>query len=107
MIKISGKVKQIFETKVFGNFEKRTFWVEEVAEKYPNTWQLELWKDDCNMADSFSEGDYITCYIDIKGSAFQKKDGSGESVMNTLKCWNVEKDGKTFKAIKTSPSVSQ
>lgn len=100
MVKVSGKIKQIFESGVFGNFEKRLFWLEEVSEKFANTWQLELWQNDCSMIDNYKVGDYVTCYIDIKGKSFQKKDGSGESVINTLKCWNFEKDGKTFKEIK-------
>lgn len=96
MIKITGKIKKKFETNTFGNgFDKRLLWLEEVSEKYPNTWQLELWKQDCKMLDSFQEGDYVTCYIDLKGK-YWSRDGK-EGVMNSIKCWNIEKDGKAFK----------
>lgn len=100
MIKISGKIKSIFESETFGNFEKRVMWLEEVSDKYPSTWQLELWQTDCPMADSYNVGDYVTCYIDIKGKAYTNKTTGNEAVMNTLKCWNIEKDGKTYKEIK-------
>lgn len=104
MIKISGKVKRIFDAAVFGNFEKRVFWLEEVtnSERFPNTWQVELWKEDVGMMDSYKEGDYITCYVDIKGKlipAEKARDGK-DWVSNTIKCWNIEKDGKTHKEFK-------
>jgi hypothetical protein len=99
MIKLSGEIEKIFESEVKGSFEKRKLWLKQTLDKYPNTWQLECWQGDCNMLDSFSEGDFITCYIDIKGN--QWTNNNGTFVMNTLKCWNIEKDGKSFKEIKT------
>jgi len=106
MIKLSGKIKKKFETAVFGNFEKRTLWLEEVTSdnRFPNTWQLELWKEDTKMLDSYEEGDYVTCYVDIKGKLIPKeksRDGD-EWVSNTIKCWNIEKDGKAYKSMKNS-----
>jgi hypothetical protein len=102
MIKLSGKIREIFPTESFGQFEKkfekRVIWLEEVAEKYANTYSLELWGTDCPMADSYNVGDYVTCYIDIKGK-FYEKNGK-EGVINSLKCWNFEKDGKSYKESK-------
>jgi len=101
MIKLEGKIKEVFPIIPNPKFEKRIFWLQEVAaeSRYANTWQLELWKGDCSMLDNYNVGDYITAYIDIKGNSFTKKDGSGEAVGNTLKCWNIEKDGVSFKQI--------
>jgi hypothetical protein len=98
MIKVSGKIKEIFPTETFGTFEKRVVWLEEVAEKYANTYSLEIWGTDCPMADSYGVGDYVTAFIDIKGK-FYEKNGK-EGVINTLKCWNFEKDGKSYKEVK-------
>jgi hypothetical protein len=53
-----------------------------------------------NMASAYNVGDFVTCYVDIKGKMFEKRDGSGQGIITTLKCWNVEKEGKTFKEIK-------
>jgi hypothetical protein len=99
MVKLDGIIKNVFETKTFsGNFEKRIFWLQSISTEYPNTWQLELWKKDCAMIDSYKEGEYITAYIDIKGAHWKKPDGS-EFIMNSLKCWNIEKEVKLFKPI--------
>lgn len=97
MIKLSGKIKKVFATETFSNFEKRTFWLEEVSDKYPNTFQLELWKQDCPMIDNYELDDFVTVYVDIKGKYWNRNDKEG--VMNTLKCWNIEKEGKPFKQI--------
>jgi len=97
MIKLSGKIKKVFSTESFSNFEKRTFWLEEVSDKYPNTFQLELWKHDCTMIDNYELGDFVTVYVDIKGKYWNKNEKEG--VMNSLKCWNIEKEGKLFKQI--------
>lgn len=98
MIKLSGKIKEVFETQTFNSFQKRIFWLEDINEKYPNTWALELWKDDVEMIDNYKKGDFITCYIDIKGKYWESANGKS-GVMNTLKCWNIEKDGKLEKQI--------
>ena len=50
------------------------------------------------MIDSYDLGDYVTIYIDLKGK-YWSKDGK-EGITNTLKCWNIEKDGVPFKEIK-------
>lgn len=98
MIKLSGKILRVFDTETFGNFEKRVFWLEDVDEKYPNTWHLELWQGDTNMIDHYNVGDYITAYVDIRGKYWNKN--GKEGVMNSLKCWNIEKEGKSYKEIK-------
>jgi hypothetical protein len=49
------------------------------------------------MIDSYKAGDFVTAYIDIKGKYWEKN--GKEGVMNTLKCWNIEKDGKPYKEI--------
>lgn len=101
MIKVFGKIKEMFPSIVRGTFEKRLFWIEEVVEKYPNTFQLEFWNADCNMPEAMNlkQGDFITAYIDLKGKVFTKTDGA-EAVGNSMKCWNIEKEGVIFKEIK-------
>jgi hypothetical protein len=49
------------------------------------------------MIEEYKVGDFVTCYIDIKGKYWEKE--GREGVINTLKCWNIEKDGKSFKEI--------
>jgi hypothetical protein len=97
MYKLEGKIKKILEIKDYGTFKKRMFWLDDCAEKFKNIHCLELWKNDCEMIDNYKEGDWIIAYIDIKGILWEE-DGK-EVVKNTLKCWNIEKDGVTFKKI--------
>lgn len=98
MITLSGVITRIFETKEFNNFPKRVFWLDDKAEKFGNEWELMLWKKDVEMIDNYKVGDFVTVYIDIKGSKWVGRDGE-ERVTNTLKCWNIEKDGQLFKPI--------
>ena len=98
MIKLSGKLRKVFDAQTFPNFEKRVFWVDDISEKYPNTWQFELWGKDVEMIDHFQVGDFLTFYVDIRGKVWSNAEGK-EGVMNTIKCWNIEKDGKPFKEI--------
>lgn len=95
MVKLEGKIKQINDLEEYGTFQKRTFWLEDIAEQYPNIWLLEVWNKDIPMLDELQVGDFITAFVDIKGKL--TKDAS--KVINTLKCWNYEKDGKTYKKV--------
>lgn len=98
MIKIYGTIKKIMPTETLsGGFTKRLFWLDDEEDKYPNTFQFELWKDDVNMIDSYEVGDVVTCFIDLKGKHWKRDDKEG--VMNSLKCWNIEKNGKSYKKL--------
>jgi hypothetical protein len=99
MIKITGTIKKILPTQAMsGGFEKRIFWLLDDDQKYPNNFQLECWKADTIMLDDYNEGDKIIAYVDLKGKLFTGRDGE-EKIMNTMKCWNIEKDGKMWKKI--------
>jgi single-strand DNA-binding protein len=98
MNKISGTIVRIFDEETFGNnFTKRLFWLEDDAEKYKNTFQFETWKGDTVMLNDYKVGDFITVYYDVKGQKWEKN--GREGVMNTLKAWNIEHDGKYWKEI--------
>lgn len=101
MIKISGRICKIYPTVTRSeSFRKRIFWLAEQATEYaPNTWELELWNKDCDMIDAYNVGDFVTCYIDIKGKQYTKANGE-QAIMNTIKCWNFEKDGISVKNVR-------
>jgi hypothetical protein len=101
MNKLSGRITKIFDTISFGTFEKRKLWLEEVtnSERTPNTWELELWKGDCEMLNNYKEGDYVTCYVDIKGKVIPNGKDGKDWVANSLKVWNFEKDGVIAKKL--------
>lgn len=94
-ITVTGTIKQIFNSEVYGNFEKRVFWVEENTDKYPNTYQLEMQQGECNRLDSFKAGDKVECNIEVKGRWYHKN--GKEGVINTLKCWKLIKHGQEIK----------
>lgn len=97
MLKLEGKIAKVFE-KTDKGFEKRMFYLDDCAEKFRNMFVLELWKSDCSMIDSYNVGDWIIAYVDIKGISWT--DERGEVLAkNTLKCWNIEHNGKTHKPI--------
>jgi hypothetical protein len=99
MIKITGTIKKIEPTQTLsGGFEKRIFWFEDDDIKFPNTFQIETWKGDVKMLDEYQLEDKVTCYIDLKGKKFIGRDNE-ERILNTMKCWNIEKDGKLWKKI--------
>jgi len=98
MIKLIGKIKKILPTETFPNFLKKIIWLEETVDAYANMWMLEVWNKDVPMMDNYKEGDVVTAYVDIKGRYWQNNDGK-DGVINTLKCWNIEKDGLSFKKI--------
>ena len=98
MIKITGTIKKILPTQTLsGGFEKRIFWIED-DDKFKNTFQLECWKADTIMMDDYNVDDKVICYIDLKGKLFLGRDNE-EKVLNSMKCGNIEKDGKLWKKI--------
>ena len=61
------------------------------ATPWPNTWSLELWHDDTMEIDNHKVGDSVRCHIDIKGKLLTKRGTDQEFIINTLKCWRIEK----------------
>lgn len=100
--KFIGTIVTIFPVETFGNFEKRVVWVLDSSGKFPNTYAVEFWQNDVNMMDSYRAGDNVEMSIDVRGNHW-KKNGK-EGVINTLKCWRVEKVGST---VTSQPSAQQ
>lgn len=93
-VKITGTIDAIFTTEVIGNFQKRVFWLTDQDPKYPQTLQVEMHQADCSVLDGFAAGDTVDCHINLRGRMFERKDGSGKGVINTLRCWKLEKVSK-------------
>ena len=98
MQKLEGKILKVFESTEGNGFKKSMFYLDDCAEKFRNTYVFELWKYDCEMIDNYKVGDFIIVYFDIKGISWT--DSKGDVLAkNTLKCWNIEHNGKTHKPI--------
>jgi hypothetical protein len=91
---LQGVILKIKETQKIRDFWKREFWLQEMKteqNKYPNVWTLELWHDDTMEIDNFKKGDSVRCYVDIKGKLLTKKGTDQEFIINTLRCWQIQK----------------
>lgn len=100
---LDGIIFNIFPSEVYGNFEKRVMWIEEISEKqqYAEKWQIEFQQGDCNQLDFFKMGMHVTVTVDIKGKLFRK--GDKESVFTTLKATGIQLQGEGRKV----PSMRQ
>ena len=100
VVRVSGRITDIFPSITASNgFVKRQMWLQEITNNnFQNFLVVEFWKDDAAIADNYKVGDFVTCICDVNGRKFMKADGS-EAINQTLKCWNVEKDGVLFKQI--------
>lgn len=94
-IEVKGRITEIKNSEAFGNFEKRTFWVEETEGQYPNTYKLEAQQGMCNVLDKYYIGDEVECNVDVQGRKFTSKKTGQEGVINTLKCWKINKTGSS------------
>jgi hypothetical protein len=91
-VKISGHIVRIFPSETHGNFEKRRIWVKENEGEYPSQFELEAQQAYCKVLDGFKEGDVVNCSVSVRGRHWVKRDDpSKEGVMNTLKCWKIER----------------
>lgn len=93
-ITLRGVITMIGESQVFGNFEKRIFWIEEQNVQYPNSWQLECQQNDCNILDNFKIGQEVDCSINIRGRYWEKTEEGRSGVINTLRCWKITTIGQ-------------
>lgn len=86
-IKLTGVVTDVFPIENFSNFSKRAFWVKEPdTERYPQHWELELHGQDADRLKGVAIGDQVVCEVEIRGRKYNKRNGGGEGIMNSLKC---------------------
>lgn len=91
---LRGIIQTIFEVQKIGDFWKRVFWLQEMksaTNKWPNTWELELWHEDTGDIDMHKVGDAVRCHVDVEGKLLTKRGTDHEFIINILKCWKIEK----------------
>ena len=84
---LSGVILKIFDATINGRFEKREMWLKETSDQYPQTWKLEFQQGNCNLLDQFSEGDVVTCHVNLRGVLYQKN--GQDNVFNSMVCWKI------------------
>lgn len=93
-IEIKGVITDIFDTETIRNFEKRIFWLAQTGVEFPNDYQLECHQNDVNRLDDFNPGELVNCFVSVRGKAFNKKSNGEKIIINTLKCWKIERVGE-------------
>lgn len=84
-MEISGKITKMFDLKTFDSgFQLREF-VVTTNEQYPQPLSMRFVNERCNILESFSEGDDVTAYCDIRGREY-----NGRYFVN-LQAWKMEK----------------
>ena len=88
-MELQGKIKQIGETKTFGEkgFRKREF-VITTDEKYPQHIPLELVQDKCELIDKFSVGQFIKVGVNIQGREWTNPEGEVKHFLS-LQAWSI------------------
>lgn len=90
MAELFGKLYFIGQIQeVSPSFIKRDFVIQTDAE-YPQHIKLELHQDRVDIIDSFSLGDPIKVFINIKGRKWTDENGQ-DKFFNTLQAWKIEK----------------
>ena len=86
---ITGKIKLIRETQqISEKFQKREF-VVETNEQYPQTIQLELQGNKCDIIDAYAVGQEVTCDLNLRGRLWVDADGV-DKYFNTIVCWQIQ-----------------
>ena len=89
MNQITGILKLVKETQqVTEKFSKREF-VFVTLEQYPNSIQLELQGQNCDIIDAYAEGQEIVCDLNIRGRLWQSPQGE-DKYFNTLVAWKIQ-----------------
>lgn len=86
---ISGTLKLVKPTQqVTEKFSKREF-VVVTSEQYPQSIQLELQGQSCDIIDAYAEGQEIVCDINILGRLWTNAQGE-DKYLTTLKVWKIQ-----------------
>ena len=90
ILKRIGKEKQVTET-----FKNRTFDIETVGDKYPQTLRFELNQDSCDIIDTYAVGQEIDISYNLRGREWQKTPEDDIVVFNTIVAWKIQPVGNS------------
>jgi single-strand DNA-binding protein len=99
-MEIKGTIYRIDETQSIGikGFRKREFIVRtEDNPEYPEHRKLELIQDKVELLDFVSEGETVTCHVNLKGRLWTDPQGV-EKCFNTDQCWKIEGEESSHQA---------
>ena len=89
-MEITGKIKQIDETKEYGSngFQKREL-VITTEEQYPQHILIEFVQDKCSILNAYNVGQRIKVGINIRGREWQSPQGEVK-YFNSIQGWRID-----------------
>ncbi len=89
-MEITGKIKQIDQTKEYGSngFQKREV-VLTTEEQYPQHLLVEFIQDKCSLLDSFAVGQRVKVGINLRGREWQSPQGEIK-YFNSIQGWRID-----------------
>lgn len=98
-IKIDGKIIKKFPIeKKSETFSVQRFWVQEMTDQYPNTYEIQSIGKTLGVMDSYWEGDLVNIDANLNGRFHSG--AKGEMVFNSISLWKIAKQP-------TQPAASQ
>jgi hypothetical protein len=95
---LTGTIKRISQTQIISDkFQKREFVVTVPDGQYPQHILLEMHKDNCDRLDNLTEGQEVSCEINLRGRRWAAPTGEVK-YFNTLVCWKIEAVGGAVNA---------
>jgi len=106
-MEIQGTIKNIDETKTYGNngFRKREL-VITTEEQYPQHILVEFIQDKTDLLDSFNAGQMVKISINIRGREWTNPQGEVK-YFNSIQGWRIEnvQEGETADGIPPVPPI--
>ena len=89
-MELLGKIKQIGDTKTYGDngFRKREL-VLTTEEQYPQHILIEFIQNNCELLDNYSIGQTVRIGINIRGREWESPD-QGIKYFNSIQGWRIE-----------------
>jgi hypothetical protein len=90
-MEVSGRIKMIDETKMFGNngFRKREV-VVTTDEQYPQHILVEFTQDKCDLLNNYRVGEPVKVSINLRGREWVNPQGETK-YFNSIQGWRIEK----------------
>jgi len=103
--KMTGVVEKILDTEhVNEKFKKRTFVLNDQADKYPQKISFQTVQDKVSMLDSIMEGQEVEVSFNLRGREWTSPQGEVK-YFNTLEAWRIE--GSTSTQAAPQPVTTQ
>ena len=87
---VTGKIVNICELKEIGSkgFKVQEFWVEETADKYPQTICFQVTRDKIEQLSQAEVGDEVTVQYNLRGRIHNDR------CFNSLEAWSIRYEGQ-------------